>query len=290
MPAPASVFGSASGFKGFGNAASTGVAAATDPKTSLALAAGGRGEPADPAPVDNGEEGEECLFEVRARLYRWDKEGDGAGAGGGGAADEAAEASVPASRASAFGNGTENGDGTENGEKEGGKEGEAAKGASGGGGDASSSAAPGPAPAPAPAAYAFREAGTGPLRILRRKANGGEAGASSRIVHRQETSKMGKGTRLILNLAIPKGFCKVQRTGAQYVKMTTVEQARDEGGPGGEDGGEGAAKAGGAGEEKKDEPALTRYLIRVNPKNQAELERMLVKAGAEAIAPNDDDD
>ena len=203
---------------------------------------------------------------------------------------EAAEASVPASRASAFGNGTENGDGTENGEKEGGKEGEAAKGASGGGGDASSSAAPGPAPAPAPAAYAFREAGTGPLRILRRKANGGEAGASSRIVHRQETSKMGKGTRLILNLAIPKGFCKVQRTGAQYVKMTTVEQARDEGGPGGEDGGEGAAKAGGAGEEKKDEPALTRYLIRVNPKNQAELERMLVKAGAEAIAPNDDDD
>ena len=42
--------------------------------------------------------------------------------------------------------------------------------------------------------------------------------------------------------------------------------------------------------EKKDEPALTRYLIRVNPKNQAELERMLVKAGAEAIAPNDDDD
>ena len=182
--------------------------AANGSTSPVAAAAAAASSSTSPAPavllgdkiehVETGEEGEDLLFMVRAKLFKWGavtaskSEGRDGGVG--------AEHSV-APTSNAFG-------GEE--KKAGDDDGDAADGDQ-------------------PAKMDWKEQGVGPLRLLRSEVDGVH---SYRLVHRQEDEKKegGRvtGIRVILNLRLPEGVCTVFRKADKFVKLSVFE--RNEGG------------------------------------------------------------
>jgi hypothetical protein len=62
----------------------------------------------------------------------------------------------------------------------------------------------------------WRELGIGPLRILKKD------NCHTRVVQRRETQPGGPGTKLIINVSLPKE-CTVALQGEKYVRLTTIE-------------------------------------------------------------------
>lgn len=67
----------------------------------------------------------------------------------------------------------------------------------------------------------WRELGIGPLRVLRRKDASGAA--SSRVVQRRESAPGGMGTKLLVNVRLQKE-CKLTRPSERHVQLASIEE------------------------------------------------------------------
>jgi hypothetical protein len=158
-----------------------------DPEEDLAPSVFGKTYQLLGRPSGTGEEGEECLVQVRAKLYRLTQ----------------AQAKAPASGAAAS-----SPDG-------------------GAGSTAAEAPAPVPAaPAPAATAGMgeWLEVGVGPVRILRAAKSPGEAAESlskARVVMRREEKKGGAGTKVLLNLLL-KPFSKATKQSDKLLQLTSL--------------------------------------------------------------------
>jgi hypothetical protein len=83
--------------------------------------------------------------------------------------------------------------------------------------------------------FEWKDRGVGPVRVLKGKDNSLKQAeekdnkSHARIVQRQETSQGGQGTRLILNAYLVPGVCKVTRTSEKIIQLAPLNNIVEDG-------------------------------------------------------------
>jgi len=210
--------GSGSGFSGFGSGWGKTVA---DSSKVDSIASSSSAEKTNPAQsvddtasasvggilqaeenISNGEEGEECLFECRAKLFRLAKKIIKEKVQKPPNMDNVSNGVVAASQKeqSPLSSGKQEESKNEKNEKEAEKQEEAKN------------------------EMEWREVGIGPARLLKKSKNGS---SSTRVVMRRETQPGGSGTKVILNLQFRDGLAKAEKSGEKFVQLTIISDKKE---------------------------------------------------------------
>ena len=152
--------------------------------------------------ISNGEEGEECLFECRAKLFRLAKKIIKEKVQKSPNMDNVSNGIVAASQKeqSQLSSGKQEESKNDKNEKESEKQEEAKN------------------------EMEWREVGIGPARLLKKSKNGS---SSTRVVMRRETQPGGSGTKVILNLQFRDGLAKAEKSGEKFVQLTIISDKKE---------------------------------------------------------------